>query len=71
MIMDSLQLTCLNAVEQFKGWITYSTQQTMSNSQQNQWVLLKTYVGEDWDMHSARSHNFSLGMFFYTSHTND
>lgn len=43
MIMDSLQLTCLDAEEQFKGSITYSTQQTMSNSQRNQWVLLKTY----------------------------
>lgn len=47
MIMDSLQLTCLNAVEQFKGRITYPTQQTMSTRQQNQWVLLKTYMGEN------------------------
>lgn len=46
MIMDSLQLTCLNAEEKFKGRISYSTQQTMSNSQRNQWVLLNTYGRE-------------------------
>lgn len=71
MIMDSLQLTCLNAVDQFKGGITYPTQQTMSTSQQNQWVLLKTYMGENSDKHSACSHNFSLGVFLHTSHTNN
>lgn len=55
----------------FKSLITYSTLETMSNSQQNQMGLLTAYVGENWGMHSACSHNFSLGVFLHNSHTNN